>query len=151
MPSSAFGSSPISAIRRTVSRELKPASTKTRVPLATKSTAFPVEPLPSTVSFIGELHHKDTKNTKKKLNQERRTEESLRHRKHNFLSFLFFVFFVSSWLINSLDFQPRTIDGEPVQVTQRAQRQRRRGKAFPGDALDVFPGNCFNAFDDFFR
>src|SRR5712691_3181970 len=93
MPSSAFGSSPISAIRRTVSRELKPASTKTRVPLATKSTALPVEPLPSTVSFIGELRYKDTKNTKKKLNQERRTEE--RDRKHSLLSFLFFVFFVS--------------------------------------------------------
>src|SRR6266446_10864132 len=69
MPSSAFGSSPISAIRRTVSRELKPASTKTRVPLATKSTAFPVEPLPSTVSFISlkkPQRHRDAEKFKQK-------------------------------------------------------------------------------------
>src|SRR5713226_5356967 len=70
MPSSALASSPISAIRRAISRVLKPASTKTRVPLATSNTALPVEPLPSTVSFIAELHHKDTKNTRKKTKSE---------------------------------------------------------------------------------
>src|SRR2546421_7687495 len=53
MPSSDFASSPSMAMRRTISRALIPASTKTRVPLATSNTALPVEPLPSTEIFIG--------------------------------------------------------------------------------------------------
>src|SRR5258707_1382734 len=52
MPSSAFASSPSMDIRRAVSRALRPASTSTRVPFATSNTELPVEPLPSTESFM---------------------------------------------------------------------------------------------------
>jgi hypothetical protein len=45
-------SAPTSARRRTVSRALRPASTRTRVRPAQMSTALPVEPLPKTVSRI---------------------------------------------------------------------------------------------------
>src|SRR6266404_1152886 len=55
MPSSEFASSPSMAMRRTISRALIPASTKTRVPLATSKTALPVEPLPSTEIFIDQF------------------------------------------------------------------------------------------------
>src|SRR5213594_4199574 len=39
-------------MRRAISRLLNPASTSTRVPLATSRTALPVEPLPRTDNFI---------------------------------------------------------------------------------------------------
>src|SRR5437016_3231699 len=46
------------AMRRTISRALIPASTKTRVPLATSNTALPVEPLPSTEIFIDQIQER---------------------------------------------------------------------------------------------
>src|SRR2546423_13812432 len=102
MPSSEFGSSPSSAMRRAISRALRPASTNTRVPLATSNTALPVDPLPSTESFIG----------------------------------------VS-------DFQPRTVDSKAIEVTERAQRELRRGKAILGHAQRVFARRRVNPLNDF--
>src|SRR5260370_38784687 len=63
MPSSELGSSPSMDIRRAVSRALRPASTRTRVPFATSRTELPVEPLPSTESFMSQITGKKVSQT----------------------------------------------------------------------------------------
>src|SRR6266568_3857631 len=100
-------------MRRTISRELKPASTNTLVPLATRRTALPVEPLPRTVSFISweyydKINVRSTafkRKTKKKVGAIRLKA-----------------------VLQTLNFQTRAIDDKAVQVTQRAERQRLRSK-----------------------
>ena len=50
---------------------------------------------------------------------------------------------------NISDFQPRAIDGEPIQVAERADRKGGRRKAGLREALRIFTSDCFDRLNDF--
>src|SRR5262245_11107055 len=129
MPSSALGSSPSWAMRRAISRALRPASTRTRVPLATSSTALPVEPLPSTEIFISENCTTEARLSGRLFSKLARPD---------------------AWAADAnSDFQTRAIDFKAVQVSQRAQSQRRGRKACLGHALHILAADGLDRSDNF--
>src|SRR5205085_3010435 len=129
-PSSRVTSSPTSARRLTVSFALRPASTSTRVCPAQMSTAFPVEPLPNTVSLMAETMSDECGVMNEK------TQAAL------------YSSLITPHSSLPSYFQSRAVNLEAVEVAESAEGERVGAEELGGDAQQIFGRDPLDARDD---